>query len=253
MDRRRHGLQYRRLQQCGRRRAPHDERPYGGSLDTLQNIQKIIGSSYADTLYAFGTGIILVGGAGDDTLIELFGSGSLTGGTGNDTYQLFGDLSDQIIENAGEGIDTVIARGTCALGTNLDNLTLAELNSADPYAGAAVPPANQPEDWNGKGNELGNLIVGNQGNNVLTGRGGADTLTGGAGSDTFKDIAAGLNSDTITDFTNVDKIVITDATWAGFAFSLSGTTLTYSGGSLTLRGLSGELGSRALRVGVAFS
>jgi serralysin len=78
------------------------------------------------------------------------------------------------------------------------------------------------------------IIIGNSAANVLTGNLGADTLTGGAGADTFKDSAAGLNGDTIVDFSDGDKIVITNATLAGFSFSLSGNTLTYTGGSLTL-------------------
>jgi hypothetical protein len=47
-------------------------------------------------------------------------------------------------------------------------------------------------------------------------------------------MAAGLNGDTITDFSAGDRILISNATLAGFSFSLSGSTLTYTGGSLTL-------------------
>jgi hypothetical protein len=43
-----------------------------------------------------------------------------------------------------------------------------------------------------------------------------------------------LNGDTITDLTVGDRIVFTDATLAGFTFNLTGSTLTYSGGSLVL-------------------
>lgn len=77
-------------------------------------------------------------------------------------------------------------------------------------------------------------IIGNGVANVLTGGDGNDTLTGGIGNDTFQDTMAGMNGDTITDFSLGDKIVLTDASLAGFTFNLSGTTLTYSGGSLTL-------------------
>jgi hypothetical protein len=45
-----------------------------------------------------------------------------------------------------------------------------------------------------------------------------------------------LNGDTITDLSPGDRIVITDANPAAFNFSLSGSTLTYSGGSLALSG-----------------
>ena len=78
------------------------------------------------------------------------------------------------------------------------------------------------------------MIIGNSAANVLTGSAGADTLTGGPGNDTFQDTTAGLNGDTITDFAMGDRIVITDATLAGFTFSLSGTTLNYTGGSVRL-------------------
>src|SRR5207302_1726005 len=81
------------------------------------------------------------------------------------------------------------------------------------------------------GNELDNLIVGGTGPDILSGGGGSDylagygggdTLTGGSGSDTFGGTAAELNGDTITDFSADDKIVISDATLAGFSFSRSG-------------------------------
>jgi len=83
----------------------------------------------------------------------------------------------------------------------------------------------------GSGNDV---IIGNAANNVLTGGAGANTLTGGTGSDLFKDTKAGLNGDTLVDFGTGDAIVLTDATLAGFSFNLSGHTLTFSGGSLTL-------------------
>ncbi|MBW0006448.1 MAG: M10 family metallopeptidase C-terminal domain-containing protein, partial [Sphingomonas sp.] len=90
---------------------------------------------------------------------------------------------------------------------------------------------------NAIGGSAADTIIGNSADNVLTGSGGADSLTGGAGNDTFKDTKAGLNGDTITDFSAGDKILITDASLSGFTVSLSGHTLTYTGGSLTLTNL----------------
>ena len=92
---------------------------------------------------------------------------------------------------------------------------------------------------NATGGSGSDTIIGNSADNVLKGGLGSDTLTGGAGSDTFRDTVAGHNGDKITDFTTGDKIVFSDATLGSFAFSLSGATLTYSGGSLTLQGLVG--------------
>jgi len=94
-----------------------------------------------------------------------------------------------------------------------------------------------------RGNAVGNTLNGNGGwdklfgfggDDTLIGGGGSDTLTGGAGADTFRDTRAGLNGDTIVDFSVGDRIVFTDASIGSFTFSLSGATLTFSGGTLTL-------------------
>ena len=77
-------------------------------------------------------------------------------------------------------------------------------------------------------------ITGNAANNVLSGGAGGDSLTGGAGADTFRDTAANLNFDFITDFTAQDRIVVADANSAGFTFSLISSTLYFTGGQLTL-------------------
>ena len=90
--------------------------------------------------------------------------------------------------------------------------------------------ANNILDGRGGNDQLN----GGAGNDTLIGGGGQDTLTGGSGADTFADVVSGLNQDTITDFGVGDRIVFTDATLAGFTFNLSGNTLTYTGGTLTL-------------------
>ena len=87
---------------------------------------------------------------------------------------------------------------------------------------------------NAIGGSGADVIIGNSAANVLTGGAGIDTLTGGAGNDTFRGTKSGFNGDTITDFSSGDRIVIIDAALTSFSFSLSGTTLTYTGGSLRL-------------------
>jgi hypothetical protein len=144
--------------------------------------------------------------------------------------------TDQIVENPGEGIDTVIAHSSFTLGPNLENLDLYEYKTSDPYAGASLPPPNVQENWSATGNDLSNVITGNQGDNVLTGLAGADTLTGGGGNDTFLDTEANHSGDRITDFHPGDLIVFSDATVGAFTFSLSGNTLNYTGGSMTVDG-----------------
>ncbi len=75
---------------------------------------------------------------------------------------------DTVVENAGQGADTVLASVSYTLGANVENLTL-----------------NRADHINGTGNSLDNVITGNPGNNVLDGKTGADTMEGGGGGDTY--------------------------------------------------------------------
>ena len=205
------------------------------NLALLNSIERLVGTAFADNFTSSIAGSILLGGGGNDTLTgHSIGAITIQGGTGNDTY-VVSRSDDTIAEAADEGTDLVQAYASVTLGTNVENLTLLQL-VADPFAGASYNPnaVAPPSDFNGYGNDLANVIIGNQGANVLSGRGGADTLTGGSGNDTFKDTTAGLNGDTITDFSAAEKIVFTDAALASFTFSLTNNILSWNGGSLTL-------------------
>ncbi len=91
--------------------------------------------------------------------------------------------------------------------------------------------------------EGGNDILnGGDGNDILTGGPGTDTLTGGPGSDTFRDTAAGLNSDTITDFSLGDHIEITDSTITKNDITVAGDIVSFPGGSVTVTGLGNQNG-----------
>jgi len=59
----------------------------GAGIDTLTNIENLIGSAFADTLIGDGNANTLSGSAGDDTLIGGLGSDRLTGGTGADHFR----------------------------------------------------------------------------------------------------------------------------------------------------------------------
>ena len=84
-------------------------------------------------------------------------------------------------------------------------------------------------------------MVGGYGADILEGNGGADNLTGGAGADIFRGTAASLSGDTITDYSAGDRIVVSDASLAGFSVALNGSTLTFTGGALTLADFAGQL------------
>lgn len=107
----------------------------------------------------------LEGLAGDDLLDGNSGSDTLVGGLGNDRYVVRG-FGDQVVEQAGEGIDSVSASIDHQLADNVENLELT---------GEA--------DLDGAGNVLDNEIDGNQGSNVLEGRAGDDHIDGFAGDD----------------------------------------------------------------------
>jgi hypothetical protein len=82
---------------------------------------------------------------------------------------------------------------------------------------------------NAIGGSGSDTIIGNSVNNVITGGLGTDSLSGGAGNDTFRDTLAGLNGDTLVDFSAGDSIVVSNATLSTFTFNLTGTTLTMNG------------------------
>lgn len=133
----------------------------GNSLDN-----QLTGNSANNTLSGLAGNDTLDGGAGADTL---------AGGTGNDTY-IVDTLTDQIIEAAGEGTDTVQANVSYLLAADLENLQLT---------GSA--------DLTGTGNAVDNQLTGNSGANLLSGLDGNDSLNGGTGSDTL-DGGAGNDS-----------------------------------------------------------
>ena len=109
----------------------------------------------------------LNGGAGDDYVNGETGEDTMIGGTGNDTY-VVDDLGDIVMENSGEGIDTIESSISYILPANVDNLILTGSNNI-----------------NGTGNELDNVLIGNDGNNVLAGGAGDDYVDGGVGVDTM--------------------------------------------------------------------
>ena len=143
---------------------------------------KMFGGLGNDTVIGGSGADQLLGEAGDDVLNGAGGADAMTGGAGNDAY-FVDNISDQTIENPGEGNDTVFSTVDFRLSANVDNLILQGGADLQAYGNSAV-----------------NALFGNSGNNILNGGGGADTMTGDAGNDAFIFNVGEANGDTITDF-----------------------------------------------------
>jgi len=143
-------------------------------IDSLENLE-LTGSGHLtgtgnqsdNLLIGNGGNNTLYGLAGNDTLDGGKGADTLVGGAGDDSY-IVDSVADVVVEQAGEGLDSVRSSVTYSLSANVENLTLTGTAAID-----------------GTGNELDNLLVGNAGNNRLDGGAGADVMQGGAGNDSY--------------------------------------------------------------------
>jgi Ca2+-binding RTX toxin-like protein len=128
----------------------------------------ILGDSYtAGIVYGNSGNNTITGNSLANTLNGNGGVDSLAGELGDD-YYLLDSISDMVVEDLGEGTDTIeflIAGSSYTLGNNFERLILG--------AGAV----------NGVGNSLRNTLTGNSGDNSLSAAAGNDSLFGGDGND----------------------------------------------------------------------
>lgn len=201
---------------------------YGGEGD--DSLFPGLGGGYLDggpgndSLSSSGNSILL-GGPGDDYLREGNGSSQLIGGPGNDTYFIdpyLPDADNSIIEQPGEGNDSVIIRNvnqavTYSLPENIEDVSI-----------------NFSLGLTAVGNSLDNKISSGQGEDMLSGEAGQDTLHGGQDNDILiggagKDIylfESGDGIDTIIDTGSNTLIFGQGFNYADFTLSLSGNMLS---------------------------
>jgi Ca2+-binding RTX toxin-like protein len=149
---------------------------------------------------------------------------AFNGGAGTDTVDFLSATAGIFYSLAVTGLQASGGMGDVNL-TNIENLI-----------GSAYADTITGDDANNVLSGAGgnDTLSGGSGDDTLTGGEGVDMLTGGSGRDTFRDMAAGLNGDTLQDFGPGDRIIITDATAGGFNFSISGNVLSYTGGTIIL-------------------
>eukprot|EP00456_Euglypha_rotunda_P036711 TRINITY_DN281_c0_g1_i2.p1 TRINITY_DN281_c0_g1~~TRINITY_DN281_c0_g1_i2.p1 ORF type:complete len:1237 (+),score=395.78 TRINITY_DN281_c0_g1_i2:1656-5366(+) len=213
---------------------------FGAGGDVLVNVENIIGSAFNDSLRG-GTGAnvisgedgddilfgdggddALYGGSGNDWMNGQWGDDTLVGGAGNDTY-LVDSSGDKIVEQAGEGVDTVESVVSYILSANVENLTLSGTDAIDGTGNAQDNVIIGADGANhligGDGNDTlqglrgDDLLEGGAGNDILDGGRGADRMVGGAGDDLYiiddaGDVvmeAAGEGTDTVQ--TSIDYVL----------------------------------------------
>jgi Ca2+-binding RTX toxin-like protein len=167
-----------------------------GANDTLP------GTSMADTFYGNdGNDSLsgqagddsLSGGSGNDTLDAGTGLDTLAGGVGDDVY-VVGTTTVTVVENAGEGLDTLRSSVSVTLPANVEVLQLTGSGNIAGTGGANADTLI--------GNDGANRLSGLAGNDTLQGGAGNDNLLGGGGADRFhfEATAAANGQDTLSDF-----------------------------------------------------
>ena len=180
----------------------------GAGLDTLTNIDNLIGSDFNDTLTGNTQKNVLDGGIGAD---------ALRGGAGDDIY-IVDNTGDVITEGSGAGTDAVNSSVTYALAANVENLAL--------IGALAI---------NGTGNSLPNSISGNAANNTLNGGTGADTLVGGLGDDNYVVDNAG---DVVTEGSGAGTDIVNSSVAYTLPINVENLTLT---GTSAINGTGNDL------------
>jgi len=210
----------------------------------------ILGNDGDNVLRGEGGNDTMSGGAGHDTLYGGSGNDDLTGdaqdqlagGTGNDTYTI--DAGGKIVENAGEGHDSVFLNASESQSTtfnvwnNVEDLTVGASNaqtitvngnglnnSLHGYGGAYAFNGGAGND-DLQGGFMADHLNGGGGNGTLNGDGGNDVLTGGAGADRFffgaptpdstEEVPTDAGVDTVVDFSHgVDRFALDSSFYTG--------------------------------------
>ncbi|MEW5962671.1 MAG: Ig-like domain-containing protein [Pseudomonadota bacterium] len=173
----------------------------------------LVSGTEGDDEIVLATAGDLRAGAGDDTVIGSAGDDLIDGGTGRDEVRgrrgddryVVDDAGDVVIEEAGQGSDTVYATVDFTLPDHVEALHLG--------GSARI----------GIGNALANRIAGSDGDDHLRGYDGDDTLVGNLGNDIL-DGGNGSDGYSIQPDDGYDIIIDRGATGTDTLFLIGGTT-----------------------------
>ena len=160
--------------------------------DTFSNVEGIVGSEHADTLWGSSGNDTLTGGDGDDWLDGDGGNDTLAGGAGHDGLT-GGAGADRIDGGAGHdtlwysgsdaGVAVDLSTGTGSRG-HAEGDTFENVEGVGGSAHADTLTGSAGNDWLG-GSAGDDTLAGGDGNDGLDGGAGADRIDGGAGHDTL--------------------------------------------------------------------
>jgi Ca2+-binding RTX toxin-like protein len=190
----------------------------GDGIDTLSELEGIIGSEFSDTLRGDNLVNTVLAGAGDDLVLLAGGKDYAEGGAGNDTLK-GGTGADTLL--GGSGADTINGQGgndniagglgddTLAGNGGFDLVNYSKTVSAvnvDLAAGTATGGDGTDTLSGFEG------IIGSAYADVLSGNTGKNTIRAGAGNDTLKGLAGsdklfgGNGADTLNGGTGNDRL-----------------------------------------------
>ena len=137
----------------------------------------------------------LNGTVGNDVIDGKAGADMMRGGIGDDTYYV-DNAKDVVVENSGEGNDTVISSVSYTASTHVENVTLT--GNANIYA------AGNNSNNTLTGNDGHNRLNSGRGNDTVYGMGGNDNINGGDGNDYLD---GGDGNDTINGDAGDDTLI----------------------------------------------
>lgn len=138
----------------------------------------------------------LTGNAGANRIDGGAGADTMAGGAGDDVYDV-DHRDDRVIEQLGEGTDTVIASIDWRLDAHIENLILSGSDDLQAFGNSLANLL--------RGNRGSNLLVAGGGDDLLIGAGGDDVLDGGDGNDTYL-YQRGDGLDHISDTSGDDRL-----------------------------------------------